>query len=160
MKAGQHDDVVVTGLGSSNPLGGDVPSTWAAMCAGASGVTELTDDWAVGLPATLAGRLRVDPRDTLPKADSRHLDRHSQVALVAAREAWADAGQPDVDPQRFAVVIGTGIGGGLTTMSQRGVLDRDGSARVSPFAVPMLMPTPRPPRSAGTSTPGPVPTLR
>ncbi len=140
MKPSSQVEVVITGLGASTPLGGDVATTWTGLCEAESGVTELTQDWAANMPCRMAGQLRVDPRTTLSRADYRHLDRHSQVALVAAREAWADAGSPEVDSQRFAVVIGTGIGGGLTTMSQHDILDRDGSSRVSPYAVPMLMP--------------------
>ncbi|MHA3704000.1 beta-ketoacyl-[acyl-carrier-protein] synthase family protein, partial [Jatrophihabitans sp. YIM 134969] len=91
-------------------------------------------------PRRLVAAAAVDPAAVLGAATSRRLDRHSQLALVAAREAWADAGRPDVDPWRLAVVVGTGVGGGLTTMAQHDVLVADGPTRMSPFTVPMLMP--------------------
>ena len=96
--------VVVTGLGATTPLGGDVESTWAAMLAGRSGVRALTDDWAEDLPARIAGVAAVDPAEVLGRVQARRMDRCEQFALVAAREAWADAGSPDVDPERLGVV--------------------------------------------------------
>ncbi|MGW4898748.1 beta-ketoacyl-[acyl-carrier-protein] synthase family protein [Kitasatospora sp. NPDC004240] len=131
--------VVVTGLGATTPLGGDAPSTWAAMLAGRSGITAITEDWAAGLPVRIAGRLAVEPTEVLDRVRARRLDRCEQVALVAAREAWADAGAPEVDPERLAVVIGTGTGGALTMLGQDDVLEASGVRRVSPHTVPMLM---------------------
>ncbi|MFI9273734.1 beta-ketoacyl-[acyl-carrier-protein] synthase family protein [Kitasatospora sp. NPDC052896] len=131
---------VVTGLGATTPLGGDVPSTWAAMLAGESGIRTIEEDWAAGLPARIAGRLRVEPTEVLDRVQARRLDRCEQVAIVAAREAWADAGRPEVEPERLAVVIGTGTGGVLTTLAQDDVLESAGPRRVSPYTVPMLMP--------------------
>ncbi|PBC76403.1 3-oxoacyl-[acyl-carrier-protein] synthase II [Streptomyces sp. TLI_235] len=132
-------DVVVTGLGATTPLGGDTPSTWAAMLAGASGVTAIEEEWAAGLPVRIAGRLAVEPAGLLDRVQARRTDRCEQVALVAAREAWADAGRPEVDPERLAVVVGTGTGGALTMLGQDDVLEAAGVRRVSPHTVPMLM---------------------
>jgi 3-oxoacyl-[acyl-carrier-protein] synthase II len=131
-------EIVVTGLGATTPLGGDVDSTWAALRRGLSGVRVL-DDARSGGVRRLVAPVAVDPGGVLG-ATARRLDRHSQLALVAAREAWADAGRPAVDPLRLAVVVGTGVGGGLTTMAQHDVLVADGPNRMSPFTVPMLMP--------------------
>ncbi|GAA2830432.1 beta-ketoacyl-[acyl-carrier-protein] synthase family protein [Kitasatospora paracochleata] len=131
--------VLVTGLGATTPLGGDVASTWAAMLAGANGIRPIEEDWAAELPVRLAGRLAVEPTEKLDRVQARRMDRCEQVALVAAREAWADAGAPDVDPERLAVVIGTGTGGALTLLGQDDVLERSGVRKVSPHTVPMLM---------------------
>ncbi|MEV4185980.1 beta-ketoacyl-ACP synthase II [Streptosporangium canum] len=130
----------VTGLGATTPLGGDVASTWAGMLEGRSGVALIEEEWAEGLPVRIAGRMRVEPAEVLGRVTARRLDRCQQAALVAAREAWADAGAPDVEPERLAVVIGTGVGGVLTTLAQDDLLETSGARRVSPYTVPMLMP--------------------
>jgi 3-oxoacyl-[acyl-carrier-protein] synthase II len=130
----------VTGLGATTPLGGDVPSTWAGMLEGRSGVAALEQDWAEDLPVRIAGQLRVDPAEVLGRVRARRLDRFQQAALVAAREAWADAGAPEVEPERLAVVIGTGVGGMLTTLDQDDLLEASGPRKVSPYTIPMLMP--------------------
>jgi len=133
-------DVLVTGLGATTPLGGDVASTWAAMLAGKSGVAKLDDEWAQELPVRIVANLAVEPTDSLERVQARRLDRSQQVALVAAREAWADAGRPEVDPERLAVVVGTGIGGALTLLGQDDIMESQGHRRVSPLTIPMLMP--------------------
>ncbi|MFF2045587.1 beta-ketoacyl-[acyl-carrier-protein] synthase family protein [Kitasatospora sp. NPDC058170] len=130
---------VVTGLGATTPLGGDVASTWAGMLAGESGIRAIEEDWAAGLPVRIAGRLKVEPSEVLDRVQARRLDRCEQVALIAARQAWADAGAPEVDPERLAVVIGTGTGGALTMLGQDDVLETSGVRKVSPHTVPMLM---------------------
>ncbi|MEU1820567.1 beta-ketoacyl-ACP synthase II [Streptomyces roseifaciens] len=133
------DDVVVTGLGATTPLGGDVASTWSGMLAGQSGISAIEEEWAADLPVKIAGRLRTEPTEVLDRVQARRMDRCEQIALVAAREAWADAGRPDVDPERLAVVIGTATGGALTMLGQDDVLEASGVRRVSPHTVPMLM---------------------
>ncbi|MFD7660662.1 beta-ketoacyl-[acyl-carrier-protein] synthase family protein [Actinosynnema sp. NPDC059797] len=132
--------VVVTGLGMTTPLGGDVTSSWAALLAGESGASPLAEEWAPRLPVRFAAQLRKQPTDVLDRTEARRLDRSQQVAVVAAREAWADAGAPEVDPVRLAVAFGTGIGGALTMLDQDDLLERRGPRRLSPFTVPMLMP--------------------
>ncbi|MEV0536450.1 beta-ketoacyl-ACP synthase II [Kitasatospora sp. NPDC050463] len=134
-----NDRVVVTGLGATTPLGGDVASTWAGMLAGRSGIRAIEDEWAAGLPVRIAGRLKVEPSEVLDRVQARRMDRCEQVALIAARQAWADAGRPEVDPERLAVVIGTGTGGALTMLGQDDVLEASGVRKVSPHTVPMLM---------------------
>ncbi len=133
-------DVLVTGLGATTPLGGDVASTWAALLAGSSGVRPLKAEWAEQLPVKIAATLAVEPTETLERVQARRLDRSQQVALVAAREAWADAGRPEVDKLRLAVVVGTGIGGAVTLLDQDDILEEKGHRRVSPLTIPMLMP--------------------
>jgi 3-oxoacyl-[acyl-carrier-protein] synthase II len=136
-------DVVVTGLGATSPIGGDVASTWAALLAGRSGARRLDADWAADLPVQIAAPAAVEPTDVLDRVEARTLDRAQQFALVAAREAWADAGFGDtttVDPDRLGVAVASGIGGVLTLLGQYDVLRERGARRVSPHTVPMLMP--------------------
>jgi 3-oxoacyl-[acyl-carrier-protein] synthase II len=133
-------EIAVTGLGATTPLGGDVPSTWAALLEAASGTVVLEDEWARPLPVRLAARLRREPAEVLDRVQMRRMDRSQQIAVVAAREAWADAGAPDIEPERFAVVIGSGVGGMLTILAQHDVVRARGPHFVSPFAIPMSMP--------------------
>lgn len=135
-------DVVVTGLGATTPLGGDVASTWDAMLAGRSGVSALTQEWAGQLPVRIAAQLAVEPSEVLDRVKLRRLDRSEAIAIIAAEQAWADAGlaDADADPERLAVSIGSGIGGAQTLLAQDDILEASGPRRVSPHTVPMLMP--------------------
>lgn len=135
-------DVVVTGLGATTPLGGDVASTWEALLAGRSGIERLTEEWARDYPAQLVARMTVDPTEKLDRVRARRLDRSQQAAVVAAEEAWQESGAAGagVPTERIAVVIGTGIGGAMTLLDQDDILEEKGPKRVSPFTVPMLMP--------------------
>jgi len=130
--------VAVTGLGALTPLGPDVAALEEGLLSGRSGVRLLHEPEFAALPARLAAT--VDLTDRIDRVRARSLDRVQQVALVAAREAWADAGSPQVEPERLAVVIGSGIGGALTILGQHDVLREHGPRRVSPHLVPMLMP--------------------
>lgn len=134
--------IVVTGLGATSPLGGDVATTWDAMLAGRSGVRVLEQSWAETLPVRIGAPVAVEPGDVLDRVKARRLDRSGQFALVAALEAWADAGldQHEVDGERLAVVIASGIGGITTLLSNYDALNEKGPRRVSPLAIPMLMP--------------------
>ncbi|WDZ84603.1 beta-ketoacyl-ACP synthase II [Micromonospora cathayae] len=135
-------DVVVTGLGATTPLGGDVTSTWDAMLAGRSGVSALTQEWAEQMPVRIAAQLAVDPAGLIDRVKLRRLDRSEAIALIAAHQAWADAGLADsgLDPERLGVSIGSGIGGAVTLLNQDDILEKSGPRRVSPHTVPMLMP--------------------
>ncbi|MEW2139655.1 beta-ketoacyl-[acyl-carrier-protein] synthase family protein [Streptomyces sp. NPDC005409] len=135
-----NGQVVVTGMGAMTPVGADAPSSWSALLAGKSGVRLLDEEWAADLPVHVAAVLTEDPAALLPRTEARKLDRGQQLAVLTARQAWQDAGAPDVEPERLAVVIGTGTGGILTTLGQNAVFERSGARRLSPFAVPMLMP--------------------
>jgi 3-oxoacyl-[acyl-carrier-protein] synthase II len=141
-----HSDVVVTGLGATTPLGGDVESFWAGLLAGRSGVAALSDDWAADLTVRIAARMAVDPTEVMPRVQARRLDRAEQAAMIAAREAWADAGftgtagENGLDPTRVAVVIGTGIGGVTSLLAQYDIMLDKGGSRVSPLLIPMNMP--------------------
>jgi 3-oxoacyl-[acyl-carrier-protein] synthase II len=134
--------VVVTGLGTTSPVGGDVPTTWAALLAGQSGVRPLTEEWAEQLPVRIAARVAVEPTEVLERVKARRLDRTAQFSLVAAMEAWSDCGldQGGVDPERLGVAMATGIGGVQTLLDQYDILVNKGPRRVSPLSVPMLMP--------------------
>ena len=133
--------IVVTGLGATTPIGGSMSSTWDGLLTGKSGARLLEEEWAADLPVRLAAPAAVDPLEVLDRVEARTLDRSQQLALVAAREAWADAGlNGDVDPERLAVVVASGIGGVITLLSQYDVLKERGARRVSPHLVPMLMP--------------------
>jgi 3-oxoacyl-[acyl-carrier-protein] synthase II len=134
--------VVVTGLGATTPLGGDATATWDAMLAGTSGVTTLTDEWAENLNARVAARVAVEPLEVLERVKARRLDRSGQFALIAAKEAWADCGLEDaeLDAERLGVAIASGIGGITTLLNNYDTLKEKGPRRVSPLAIPMLMP--------------------
>jgi 3-oxoacyl-[acyl-carrier-protein] synthase II len=143
MTAPEHRKrVVVTGLGTTNPLGGDVATTWEAMVKGQSGVRHLDDAWAAEAPVKIAGRIAVEPTEILERVQARRLDRSSQFAMVAAMEAWADAGlaDADIDHDRLGVAMASGIGGVTTLLANYDTLLEKGPRRVSPLAVPMLMP--------------------
>src|SRR5262249_59362315 len=111
--------VVVTGLGATTPLGGDVASTWEGMLAGRSGTTALTDEKFASLPTRIAAQAAIDPATVLDRVQSRRLDRCEQFALVAAREAWADAGAPDVPPERLGGGVSSRSGGGAPPRPRR-----------------------------------------
>ena len=132
--------VVVTGLGATTPLGGDVDSTWAGLIAGKSGVHLLTEEWRELLPVHFAARVHTEPAEQMERVEMRRLDRSEQFALIASREAWKDAGTPDVDKERLGVVIASGIGGVITLLDQFDNLKEKGARGVSPHTVPMLMP--------------------
>lgn len=137
---GREEEIVVTGLGMTTPQGGDVPSTWDGLLAGTSGVRLLDAPWAADLPVRIGAPVREDPGAFLDRVARRRMDRCQQLAVVAARQAWADAGAPEVDPDRLAVVFGTGLGGGGTLVEQYDRCQELGPDRVSPFTVTMLMP--------------------
>src|SRR6476646_8334765 len=136
------NDVVVTGIGATTPIGGTAPETWQAMLDGISGVKTLDDPWVdkYDLPVRINAPLKVEPDQVLARVEARRLDRCQQVALVAAREAWADAGAPELDPERLGVVVGTGIGGARPLLGQHDILDQQGVRKVAVLTVPMLMP--------------------
>ena len=134
--------IVVTGLGVTSPLGGDVKSSWASLLAGKSGISTLEQPWVAQyeIPVTFAGQAKVAASEILTPQECKRLDPSSQFALIAAREAWADAGTPEVAPERLAVEFSTGIGGVWTLLDAFDTLKERGPRRVLPMTVPMLMP--------------------
>ena len=135
--------VVVTGLGATTPVGGTAPETWQAILAGRSGARTMPYDWVAeyNLPVTFGALIHTPPAEVLTKVEVRRQDPNGQYALIAAREAWADAGSPEVEPERLGVAIGTGIGGVWTLLTQWDTLRESKTTRkVFPLSVPMLMP--------------------
>ena len=121
-----RETVVVTGLGATTPLGGDAASTWTAMLAGRSGVRRLTEPWAERLPVRIAAPAAADPAEIVGRVQARRMDRCEQFALVASREAWADAGAPEMDPERLGVTVTSGIGGIGSTLAAYDILNSKG----------------------------------
>lgn len=141
MTSNTEQRIVVTGLGATTPVGGNVTETWEAILAGRSGVSLMSFDWVetFQLPVKIGATIKQAPSDVLARVEVRRLDPCGQYALIAAREAWADAGTPEVEPERLGVVIGTGIGGVHTLLEQWDTLKEKGARRVFPLAVPMLI---------------------
>ncbi|TFD67785.1 beta-ketoacyl-[acyl-carrier-protein] synthase family protein [Cryobacterium ruanii] len=134
--------IVITGIGATTPLGGTAVDTWTALLAGESGATTLEQAWVAetAIPVTFAAQARVKAVDVLQRFEVKRLDPSSQFALIAGREAWADAGSPEVEPERLAVDWATGIGGVWTLLDAWDTLRERGPRRVLPMTVPMLMP--------------------
>ena len=134
--------IVVTGVGATTPLGGDARSSWKALLAGESGISVIEKEWVAQheLPVTFAGQAKVNAAEVLTPQEIKRLDPSSQFALIAAREAWADAGKPEVAPERLAVEYATGIGGVWTLLDAYDALKEKGPRRVLPMTIPMLMP--------------------
>lgn len=139
-------EIVITGLGATTPLGGDLATTWSNMLAGKSGVRRIAEEWAEELPVKIAAYVAQDPAEVIDRVKARRLDRSTQLALIAAQEAWTDAGfhwegdeGDQVDPYRLIVSLASGIGG-LHSLLNNWDAHRDkGYRRVSPFTIPMLM---------------------
>ena len=134
--------IVITGIGASSPIGGTAAESWSALLAGESGARTLDYPWVAEtqLPVTFAAQARVHPSEVLARHEVKRLDPSSQFALLAGREAWADAGSPEVEPERLAVDWSTGIGGVWTLLDAWDTLRERGPRRVLPMTVPMLMP--------------------
>ncbi|MDO5618281.1 beta-ketoacyl-[acyl-carrier-protein] synthase family protein [Kocuria sp.] len=142
--------VVVTGLGATTPIGGTVPELWQNALEGVSGVSKLEEDWVetYDLAVRIAASVSTPASEVLSRVEAKRLDPSGQLSLIAAREAWADAGfsapnadeAEGVDPERVAAVFGTGIGGAWTLLGAWDTLREKGARRVMPLTVPMLMP--------------------
>ena len=135
--------VVVTGIGAVTPLGATVDATWEAILAGQSGVHTMDNDWSEKYGLAVDFAAQVDPQvvpDNLKRVQAKRLDPSSQFALISAREAMADAGLEETDPERTAVSWATGIGGVWTLLDAWDTLQAEGPRRVMPLTVPMLMP--------------------
>ncbi|EMF57039.1 beta-ketoacyl-[acyl-carrier-protein] synthase family protein [Streptomyces bottropensis] len=134
--------IVVTGLGAVTPLGADMSSTWDALMGGESGITKLDTPWAPQAAVKIAGLVQHDVEAAIGRVNARRLDRSQQLAVLAAREAWADAGlgTGGVDPERVAVAVGSGVGGAQTLEDQLDVLAHKGASGVSPYTVPRMIP--------------------
>jgi 3-oxoacyl-[acyl-carrier-protein] synthase II len=134
--------VVITGLGATTPIGGNVPTLWQNAVKGVSGVRRLTDDWVeqYDLPVKIAAKLSVPAEDVLGRVEMKRMDPSTQYGVIAAREAWRDSGIEEIDHDRLAVAFATGIGGVWTLLNGWDTLKEKGPRRVLPMTVPMLMP--------------------
>ncbi|HEY0247722.1 MAG TPA: beta-ketoacyl-[acyl-carrier-protein] synthase family protein [Gryllotalpicola sp.] len=134
--------IVVTGIGATSPLGGTARESWDGLLAGESGARSMQHDWVAqyGIPVTFAAEAKVRPEEVMERVELKRLDPSSQFGLIAAREAWADAGVTDVEPERLLVDWATGIGGVWTLLDAWDTLRDRGPRRVLPMTVPMIMP--------------------
>jgi 3-oxoacyl-[acyl-carrier-protein] synthase II len=134
--------VVITGLGATTPIGGDVPTMWANALKGVSGARTIEADWVqqYELPVTFAAQITVPASEVLSRVEAKRMDPSTQFAVVASREAWRDSGIEDIDKDRLAVAFATGIGGVWTLLDAWDTLREKGPRRVLPMTVPMLMP--------------------
>ncbi len=133
--------VVVTGIGPVSPIGVGRNAFWESLLAGRGGVRRIQRFDPSDLPVQIAGEVAdFDPTEFLTQKEVRRTDRAVHFAVAAARLAWADAGEPEVDHARTGVMFSTGIGGLESLLAQHKVFLERGADRVSPFMVPMLMP--------------------
>lgn len=134
--------VVITGLGATTPIGGDVPTMWANALKGVPGARTIEADWVekYELPVTFAAQISVPASETLSRVEAKRMDPSTQFAVVASREAWRDSGIEEIDKDRLAVAFATGIGGVWTLLDSWDTLREKGPRRVLPMTVPMLMP--------------------
>ncbi|GAB87249.1 KasA/KasB family beta-ketoacyl-ACP synthase [Gordonia rubripertincta] len=140
---GNFPSVVVTSMVATTSLGEDLDSTWKNLLAGESGIRELTDDFITkyNLPVRIGGRLLTDPSEEVTRVESRRMAYVERIAHVLSKRLWTQAGEPEVDPDRLAVVIGTGQGGGDAMIDAVKAMEGTGNYRkVSPLAVSMAMP--------------------
>ncbi|MEW2513861.1 beta-ketoacyl-[acyl-carrier-protein] synthase family protein [Streptomyces sp. NPDC046870] len=140
--------VVVTGVGAVTPLGVGAGTLWEGLLAGRSGIRPLSAPEFAGLPVRIAGTVPVDPADLLPGPQARRMNRAARFALIAAREAWRDAGLAEggtrdsgVDPQRVGVSVGTIIGGAHVLLDGDRKLRERGVRAVPPLTAPMTVPS-------------------
>ena len=139
---GGFPSVVVTAVEATTALGADIESTWKALLAGESGIRVLEDDFVTkwDLPVRIGGHL-VDPVDDhMGRLDLRRMSYVQRLSKYLGMKMWESAGKPEVDPDRFAVVIGTGLGGGEKIVETYDLMNEGGIRKVSPLAVQMIMP--------------------
>lgn len=136
--------VVITGMGAVTPVGNDVPSYWAALTAGRSGVGPITRYDASDQPIRIAAEVKdFDPVARLGRKEAKRTDRFTQLVLAAAEQAIADAGLrlgENGSDREVGIIVGTGIGGLGTLLENADVLRERGPRRVSALMVPMMMP--------------------
>ncbi len=137
--------VVVTGMGTVNPIGSSVKESWSSLMEGKSGIDRISafDPKEYQLKTEIAGEVtEFDPERWMDRKEARRMDRFSQLALAAAVEAMGQADLALSDDQRYGVgcIVGSGVGGISTIVEQSFNLRDKGIRRVSPFTVPMLMP--------------------
>ena len=136
--------VVVTGLGTVNPIGRDVDSFWKNVQSGVSGVGRISAFDASHLKVSIAAEVAdFDAEDYLERKDARRMDRYSQFFWAATSQAMADSGLDLTDDEetatRAGVAVGSGIGGVISFQEQLDVMRDRGADRISPFAIPMII---------------------
>ncbi len=134
--------VVVTGLGTLNPLGNDVASTWQGLMVGRSGIARITAFDPSAYDCQIAGEIKgFNPTDFIEHKEARRMDRYTQLAVAAAGQALRDSGL-QITPENsddIGVIVGSGIGGVGWMVEQLNVLNTRGPGRVSPFAIPIVL---------------------
>ncbi len=134
--------IVVTGIGALCPLGLDMPTTWEGLVAGKSGIDYITLFDAEPFDTRIAGEVKgFEPTDYINRKDVRRMDRFSQLAVAASRQAVEQSGIQinSTNQDHIAIVVGSGIGGLTTLFEQIQVLLEKGPGRVSPFLAPMMI---------------------
>ena len=134
--------VVVTGLGTVNPLGNNVADTWKNACAGQSGIGQITKFDTEGYKTTIAGELKdFDPTLYISAKECRRLDDFIIYALAASDMAIADSGLTidDSNAERVGVILGSSIGGLSTMEKEKAILLNEGPRKTSPFAIPAVL---------------------
>ena len=133
--------VVITGLGTLNPLGNDVATTWSKIRGGASGITPISHFDASEFKTQFAGEVKdFDPVAHFGRKEARRLERISQLALAAANQALEDAALNGVDRDQVGVALGSGVGALAAMVENAQTLQEKGPNRVSPFFMPMMLP--------------------
>ena len=134
--------VVITGVGTVNPLGNDADSFWEALIAGKSGIGKITQFDTSEFSVDIAGEVKdLDQSDYFDSGETRRMDRYTILALIAAMQAMDDCGidADSLDPGRSGALVGSGIGGIITFEEQTRALINRGPRRVSPYFVPMMI---------------------
>jgi beta-ketoacyl ACP synthase len=129
-------------MAATTSLGPDLASTWRGLLDGRSGIGRLDDDFVAeyDLPVRIGGKLRQPPGERLTRVEQRRHSFVQQLALVLGREVWQAAGAPEVEGERLAVAIGTGLGGGDAFVTAVDAMRAGGYRKVPPLTVPMVMP--------------------
>ncbi|OAN37716.1 3-oxoacyl-ACP synthase KasA [Mycolicibacterium iranicum] len=139
---GGFPNVVVTAIEATTALAADIESTWKGLLAGESGIRiledEFVDKW--DLPVRIGGHLVDDVDSHMTRIEMRRMSYVQRMSKLLARRLWDNAGTPEVDPDRFSVVIGTGLGGGEKIVETYDAMNEGGPRKVSPLAVQMIMP--------------------
>ncbi|MEV6389930.1 KasA/KasB family beta-ketoacyl-ACP synthase [Nocardia xishanensis] len=136
------DSVVVTAYAATTSLADDMDTTWSELLRGQTGIGVLDDDFVAefDLPVRIGGKLKAHPSAQLSRVEQRRHSYVEQLALVLSRRVWQAAGAPEVEGERLAVAIGTGLGGGDALIDAVDAMRAGGYRKVSPMSVPMVMP--------------------
>jgi beta-ketoacyl ACP synthase len=139
---GGYPSVVVTAVAATTSVAADIEGTWKGLLAGESGIHVLEDEFVTkwDLPVKIGGHLKESPDDHMGRLDMRRMSYVQRMAKYLSGQLWEDAGNPEVDPDRFTVVVGTGTGGAEKIVESYDLMNEGGPRKVSPLAVQMIMP--------------------